>query len=498
MNNIKWITKASLSLMALAAFASAQEAIPFKVYGFADMNVQYNKSASSFNTQFLGPDTMSISLGHANIYFDFNPITHIKALLEVGFSSTKSSLAYNIGSDTNLFVDSKGSPISDMQVISAATAMKMAQLADSILGKGATAAQLEAAAPGTTASVETNVSKVVAAAHAAQVANAQNARRFQNISIQRAYFDLVLNDGNNLRMGQFITPAGIWNVDHGSPVVLTIRQPMETSIVPIFPESQLGLMYFGRQYLGDHDLNYNVYVTTGRTGPSAASIGHGYDNSIDKPSDLAYGGHVGLKLDMLKGISIGASAMTGTMREKYQNQQASLDIISMLLDTVGEAKVQNVVYNDYFNIKDREFIYGGDAKIEVGKLTLQGECNYRRIDNEKDNQSGTTNMLGYYGLLAYKLPLGTDYALTPYAMYENVGWKSSNGGAGSITDDGINGFYTVAAGLNFSIFTNFHFKLEYDRLQLLLNSKSSASFPSSIKEKDLVSNIISSQFSVAF
>jgi|GEM_PF-933991 len=492
----------ALGMMGLGVLsvAQAQEADKFKVYGFADMSMEYYKNASSFNTQFLGQDKLNLALTHANTYFDFNPNQNIKALLEVGFTSNKSKDVYSVGSDPNLIVDPSGNALSDAQIIGYVTSLKL----DSIVAATNTAmglpagsitlAQLEGMAPGTTAAVQSGVTEALtpqlAQARASQ--EAAKEKRYQNISIQRAYFDLLINDGINFRMGQFITPAGIWNVDHASPVILTVRQPLQTTVTPIFPESQLGFMLYGRQYLGDHDLNYNLYATSGRTGPSAASIGSGYDNSIDSPSDLAVGGHIGLKLDILKGISFGISSMTGTMRKKFQDQQATLALADLLQGAIAAKDLQ---YNSHFDTKEREFIVGGDTKIEAGNLTVQGECNFRTIDNQL--VKGKTDMLGYYGLVAYKIAMGNNFGVSPYAMYENVGWKTTDAGARSLGDSDINGFYLALSGLNFSIFTNFHLKLEVSRLQLLLN-KNPTNFPTDITENDLASNVFSSQFSVAF
>jgi len=79
--------------------------------------------------------------------------------------------------------------------------------------------------------------------------------------------------------------SGIWNVDHGSPVVLTVSQPYQTKVTPIFPESQMGLMSYGMMYLGDHDLSYNAWISNGRSGASQA-VSSSFERSIDSPEIL--------------------------------------------------------------------------------------------------------------------------------------------------------------------------------------------------------------------
>lgn len=503
--------KASLiALLALAGMASAQEMSKFKVFGFADLSTETFLYEHSVNKSLLGQDTHSVKLGHANLYFDFKPNGNIQGLVEVGFAQQDGLTQF---ADVSPFgneiapariVDANGDPMTDDQIIDILTEYQIqAWLADSM--PNAPAAQQTAVANAMRPTVRSQVASA-ATPGLTQLRNAigpanpaASSRQTQRISLVRAQFDLLLNDAINLRMGKFITPAGIWNVDHASPVILTVRQPLQTSITPIFPESQTGFMLFGRQYLGDHDLTYNAYVTTGRSGPGNTKTGSNYDNSIDNLGDVAMGGHIGLKLDVLRGISIGGSAMTGTLRQKYQRTQATFQFDELLPRLTGQSASvpgPDITLSDELILQEREFIYGGDMKVEVANLLLQGEFNYRQIKNELVKDAGTT-MMGFYGLVGYKLPLGQNYSLTPYAMFERVTWEEENEGpASTLSTDDFEGFTLVLAGLNMSLFTNFRIKVEYAQLQLLKSDNSS--LPSPIGDKELLTHVISTQFSVAF
>lgn len=497
-----------IGIMAIAGLAFAQDVSKFKVFGFADLSTDTYIYDHSFNKSVIGQDSNTIKLGHANLYFDFKPNGKVQGLVEIGLAQQENINRYNgispFGNATvqSQIVDEDGDAMTDDQIIDILTEYQIQTLLEQ---QQIPAAQQEAAAaamrPQVRAGVAAGVSPYLAQFRNALGTNqsASETRETQRVSLVRAQFDLLLSDAINIRMGKFITPAGIWNVDHASPVILTIRQPIQTSITPLFPESQTGIMLFGRQYLGDHDLTYNAYVTTGRSGPGNAMIGSNYDNSIDNLGDLAVGGHVGVKLDILKGISIGTSAMTGTMRKKYQETRAVFEfdeLLPLLTQQSATVPEPDIVMGDKLAIQDRELIVGGDFKVEVANVLLQGEVNYRSIKNELVKDAGT-NMMGFYGLLGYKLPLGENFALTPYAMYEQVTWEvEDKGRAGTLGAEDIDGFSMALCGLNLSLYTNLRIKMEYAQLQL--QRPKDSTLPKAIGEKELLTQIISTQFSVAF
>lgn len=471
-------------LGALATAASAQSAP--KVYGFADANFSMSSIEHSFAKSFLGADTFNLSLGHANIYFDFKPNERVSALVEVGLAS-RPEYEGRTSSQVPAVITFNGSPISDDQAKAIIVAGQMAQLN---LPVGTPQPMIDGARAAVVRGVDSIFDPVLAQLRAQRAAETTTDK--YGLNLERVHIDIKFRDEFKLRFGKFITPAGVWNVDHGSPVVLTVRQPLQTTTTPIFPESQTGMMGFGRTPLGDHDLDYSGYISAGRIDGSASAVSTVNHNSIDKLTDLAYGGHVGLKLDVLKSIGLGASYFNGPLRQKYTTSQ----LVFALEDLLGGVeKPRDYTITDTFWKKERESVVGVDAKVEVSQLLLQAEYNYGHRENEL--VEGTAKLSGWYVLGAWTQPINEDFALTPYVMYEALGTETTGAGAsGAFNDGGLEGLTTLQFGLNASIYSNVNLKTEYMFLSFLQDEKTWAI--QDISEDDLKVGIWSTQVSVAF
>jgi hypothetical protein len=90
--------------------------------------------------------------------------------------------------------------------------------------------------------------------------------RWGSIIMQRAYAEWAPHALFTIRGGQFLTPYGVWNVDHGSPVFIPVRRPWSIGVGWI-PERQTGLELFGRAVLSaSSTLGYHLTVSNG-SGP---------------------------------------------------------------------------------------------------------------------------------------------------------------------------------------------------------------------------------------
>ncbi len=80
-----------------------------------------------------------------------------------------------------------------------------------------------------------------------------------SFSLERLYVDFLFTDTFSARFGQFLTPVGIWNLTHASPLVWTTSRPIVTES-QLFPSRTNGLMLTKQFIVNDHDLEFSLYV----------------------------------------------------------------------------------------------------------------------------------------------------------------------------------------------------------------------------------------------
>jgi hypothetical protein len=333
----------------------------------------------------------------------------------------------------------------------------------------------------------------------------------KTIELERAWFEYSHSDLINFRVGRFITPAGIWNVDHGSPIITTVAQPNQTSFFPIFPERQQGVMLNGTMFVGDHDLAYSGYVSTGR-------FQDGVGDAIETRQDLeldqyAVGGNLKFRMDILDGVSFGASGMKGTVNKNEPKvsfrSMSAADAIAIASGTQDfDLSDAMTTYNAITNLD--ELVGGVDMKLESDGFTFQGEYNYRFVTNNRKtvfngatvaSPGDYTEYTAFYGLISYRIPLTPMLAVTPYSLFEQIKWSNVENTNLTIGLFPMEGWNTYMLGLNWSLGSNFIIKTEFQYGELLTrNPKDSnpALIDWTMEQGDLDVATFSTQFSMAF
>jgi hypothetical protein len=277
--------------------------------------------------------------------------------------------------------------------------------------------------------------------------------RLGGVSMERVQITYQFADYFGITAGHYLTPYGIWNVDHGSPVILMIRAPFMQTLEMI-PSKQLGVQLFGRLFLASGlTLDYAGTVSNGR-GPMDSVM------DIDENKGLGLRWKVAYERDDFS-ISLGQYGYTG----RYT------DISKSLYVGPGSSDYRSVVTitNQY-----TEYDLANDILIKLYGLRLQSEAALRQVKYQVPPKMNGGNFNGnpllasqfyaanylskaIYGLLAYELPedwTGGKVRITPFVYYENFNLND--------TMNNNSHWQVYSAGINTRPYSNLVLKLEYD------------------------------------
>lgn len=210
-------------------------------------------------------------------------------------------------------------------------------------------------------------------------------QRLSGIILERAQIEWRPSDYANVRAGYFLTPVGIYNVDHGAPARLMLRPPLFI-VLGLFPERQTGVELYGRVHLLPWELSYSLYVSNGRTITAA-----------DLDEDKAIGGRVALGTRGDIGFQVGGSFFYGSSEDYEKEIGVSAN------GALGLVRKETIAYD--------ELGLAGDVSLDMGALRARAEYVARLTVYEpgkhepyvKGTYADNWNQGGYM-LWAYELP----------------------------------------------------------------------------------------------
>lgn len=219
------------------------------------------------------------------------------------------------------------------------------------------------------------------------------------IIIERATLEFSAFPWLNIAAGHWFTPYGIWNVDHGSPVIIGVAPPYIIG-ARLLPDSQVGLLAQGSGTLApDFELSYALGLSNGRSDRIA------YE---DLDSNKAITARVALTYRGFGDLTLGATVYKG---------RATLGVNQLYITSDGPRSRLNVT--EQFD----ELAYATDLKWVWHDLHFQTEwiMNDRRY-TDRGRLPGPNGGLrpdkrdfGGYGLLGYRTPL---FGIMPYFKAE--------------------------------------------------------------------------------
>jgi hypothetical protein len=217
--------------------------------------------------------------------------------------------------------------------------------------------------------------------------------RWGGISIERAWLEHTFHPLLTVRAGQWLTPYGIWNVDHGSPVIIGVARPFIVGDA-LFPQYQTGLEAYGAMGFGPSQLGYHLTLSNGR-GP------------IDSYKDLDHNKAVGVRLYYRHDGDFGViTAGVSGYRGRYTDARDEF-----AADAGGAPVFLHPIITRY-----DELSLAADVKWEWDGLLAQGELitndvayddRYRPVFGSFSGPPGFNpdhRKFGYYALAGYRTP----------------------------------------------------------------------------------------------
>ncbi|WP_437939048.1 hypothetical protein [Sorangium sp. So ce341] len=182
------------------------------------------------------------------------------------------------------------------------------------------------------------------------------------VSIERAHIDWTRFNLFKVRVGQFFTPIGIYNVDHGSPVLITAAIPYFITS-RLFPTRQTGVMIYGNAFAGPWELGYDAYVSNGRNenAPFAFDDNRGFGGrlhaSYEDPGKLT--------------LKLGASFIASHAR-----------------DWVVDYKLNAPSPDIHSTWSFQEYTGAGDVSLDIGKTRVRAEAAVVRVVYDEGKRQG--------------------------------------------------------------------------------------------------------------
>lgn len=221
------------------------------------------------------------------------------------------------------------------------------------------------------------------------------------INLERAWVEYDIHPKLTIQAGAFLTPYGIWNVDHGMPTIIPITKPYVLN-EQIFPERQAGIQLYGKHAMSDYVLGYHATISNGR----------GYfDQFRDLDETKAFGARLQLQTPWLGSLRIGTSIYQGRFVDRESDA---------LKPNPASGKVENTTPK---GVRYKELAYGVDLLQEWRGLRVQAELIGHSLHYLDDARQADgpgfrpdTYALGGYVLAGYRFD--RFWNIMPFGFYQ--------------------------------------------------------------------------------
>jgi hypothetical protein len=228
--------------------------------------------------------------------------------------------------------------------------------------------------------------------------------KWGGVRIERVYLEWAAHRLLSVRAGQFLTPVGIWNVDHGSPTIISVQKPHVVGANGI-PTNQTGLEAFGRWDVGFADvIGYHLTLSNGQG--SAVEY-----QDLDR--NKAVGGRLYWETNRLGYFRLGASGYYGKLTNSHDTTAFS----------AGKLTFPQIVELQYANLS-----FAADVLWKWEGLHVQSEFFTTQVHYTKAGRTAVANTgapetafpsdqisVGGYLLAGYRTPW---WGIMPYMVVD--------------------------------------------------------------------------------
>jgi hypothetical protein len=213
------------------------------------------------------------------------------------------------------------------------------------------------------------------------------------VIIERAWVEYAAHPLLTVRLGQWLTPYGIWNVEHGSTVIIGTTRPFIVG-AEMFPQHQTGIELYGTYGIDSTQVGYHLTLSNGR-GP------------VDTYRDMDTNKAVGWRLWVQQDTSFGTFALgTSGYKGRYTDR--------------GQVAVVNgtsLIYDYPINSEYKELSLALDLKWTWKGALVQSEAIMHDVGYENSTRPSVTatdggangwtpdsRAYGFYVIGGYRFP----------------------------------------------------------------------------------------------
>jgi hypothetical protein len=261
---------------------------------------------------------------------------------------------------------------------------------------------------------------------------------WSGVILQRAWLQWTYDERFALQAGYLLTPYGIWNMDHGTPTLISLVLP-SMQVDEAIPQNQLGVQALGSFVQGNWELGYHAYLTNGRNALSS-----------DEHFHKSFGGRLVLRRTGELRAAIGTSGYWGSFHK---------DVLLLRVGTDPVTGAPTATFEKSDLASDggyaaNEWTVGGDISLDWKGLRFRGEALARHVMYEDgkhehktygDPSSTVPNHYKHYAyaILAYRF--ASHYEPYLFVDYNDSDPQAALNKYGILYSGGLNLYFTANA-----------------------------------------------------